>query len=147
MNYNMGDVLMFLGDYGFVTGTAFVYSLPLRLNYPGGVSLQIDRNISKFEIVDGKFRWPVIEKKNGVITVSWVPMYKKYGPRYPTRVIAALARESGIPAENILHSVILCNLNALLPIVFTLKHSENSYVQMVVSGVERQLDLIAKIQA
>ena len=37
------------------------------------------------------------------------------------------------------------NLNSLLPIVFSLKESEYSYVQMVVSGIERQLGLIGGV--
>ncbi len=146
VNYNMGDVLMFLEHYRFVTDTMFVYSLPMKLNFSDGITLQIDRNISKFKTIDGKFRWPVVERKDGLFTVSWFPMYCKNGPRYPTRFAASLSRESNIPAENILYSVFLCNLNALLAIVFALKDSKNSYVQMVISGVERQLELIGEIQ-
>ncbi len=69
-------------------------------------------------------------------------MYFKNGPWYPARFAESLAREFNISAGNIIYSVFRFNLNALLPIVFSLKNSENSYIQMVVSGVERQLELI-----
>lgn len=144
-HYQMGDMLMFLRNYGFVTNTMFIYSLPMQIQFPDGRLLMIDNDISKFKRIDGKYRWPDVENKDGVITVSWFPMYFKSGPWYPARVAAALSREFNIPAEDILYSVFRFNLNALLPIAFSLKDSENSYVQMVVSSVERQLELIGGI--
>lgn len=90
--------------------------------------------------------WPVLEKKDDLITVSWFPLYYKNGPRYPARFAALLARELAVPAEDILYSVFIYNLNALLPIVFALKDSRNDYIKTVVSGVTRQLELIGNIQ-
>lgn len=145
-HYQMGDVVMFLWGYGFVTDTMFIYSLPMRINFPNGRLLRINNDISKFNRIDGKFRWPVVENKDGVITVSWFPMYFKNGPWYPARFAASLSREFNIPEGDIIYSVFRFNLNALLPIAFSLKNSKNSYLQTVVSGVERQLELIGGIE-
>lgn len=144
--YHMGDALMILESYGFVTDTMFAYSLPMVLQLPGGIMLQIDRDISRFKYIDGKFRWPIVEIIDDLITVSWFPMYYTHGPRYPARFAASLASESGIAAEDILYSVFRFNLNALLPVIFTLKKSRNSYIQTVVSAAEKQLGLIGGIQ-
>ncbi len=62
-HYQMGDVLMFLWGYGFVTDTMFIYSLPMRITFPNGISLQINNDISKFKRIDNKFRWPVVKNK------------------------------------------------------------------------------------
>jgi len=141
-HYHMGDVLMMLKGYGFVTDTMFVYSLPMWIKYPNGIVLKIDRDIKKFKIIDGSFRWPIVEKNDNVVSVSWFPMYFQRGPRYPIRIAATLARDFNIPAEDVIYQIFRFNLNALLPIVFSLKDSDNSYIQKVVTGVERQLELI-----
>jgi len=140
--YNMSDVLMFLQRSRFVTDTRFIYSMPMQIIWPNGKTLYINRDVSKSRIIDGKFMWPEVGTKDTVINVSWFPMYFKQGPRYPSRFAASLAHELSIPAEVILHQVFRNNLNTLLPIVFSLQDSENSYIQMVVSGVKRQLELI-----
>jgi hypothetical protein len=145
-HYQMGDVLMILMNYGFVTNTMFIYSLPMHIRFPDGRLLMINNEISKFKRIDGKYIWPVVENKDCEITVSWFPMYFKSGPWYPARFARSISQEFNLPAEDILYSVFRFNLNALLPIVISLKESENSYVQMVVSGIERQLELIGGVE-
>lgn len=144
-NYHMGDVMTFLRDHGFVAETMFAYSLPMWLKLRNGITLQINRDISKFKVINGNVRWPEVEKKDDSIIVSWFPMYFIGAPQYTSRFTAFLSHEFNIPAEDIIYSVFQFNLNTLLPIAFSLKNSKNSYVQTVVSGVERQLEMIGGI--
>lgn len=144
-NYHMGDVMIFLRDHGFVADTKFIYSLPMWMKLGNGVTLQINRDISRFKIINGNFRWPETYKKGDIITVSWFPMCVKGAPQYTPSFVAFLAHEFNIPAADIICSIFQFNLNTLLPIVFSLKDSKNSYVQTVVSGVERQLELMGGV--
>ena len=141
-HYHMGDVLMFLRSYGFVTDTMFIYSLPMLLQLPNGLTLKVDRDISKFKLIDGKVRWPIVEKNNNIINISWLPLFYKNDPLYPVKIVGSLSRDFNVPAEFIMYSAFLFNLNTLLPIVFSLRESDNSYLKTVVSGVEKQLSLM-----
>ena len=72
--------------------------------------------------------------------------FYKNDPLYPIRVAGSRARDFNAPAEYIIYSAIVFNLNALLPIVFSLKDSNNRYIKMIVLGVERQQELMGGIQ-
>lgn len=145
--YNIGDVLMLLWGYGFVTDTVFAYSLPMQVRLPDGTSLRISNNITKFSTTANGFRRPLEEKSGGVINVSWFPMYFREDPWYPAALAASLADEYSFSAEQLLYSMLRFNLNTLLPIAFSLKNSGNSYLQLVATGVERQLALIGGLRA
>lgn len=140
--YSDNDLLMFLGEYGFITDTLFIYSLPMHIKFPNGVELQIKQDISNLKMSKDRASWPDIVKKDGIFIVSWFPMYSKKSPGLPPATAAFVANKINVPPQNIIYSIFRYNFKNLSRVVFSLKNSENKYAQKVVSGIERQLELI-----
>ena len=53
-----------------------------------------------------------------------------------------VARETGQSGEGFLYDVVRTNLNALLPVAFGLRESENPYARLLAAVAQRQLEVI-----
>ncbi len=140
--YNMEDVVLTAGAYGFIEDTSFAYSLPMAKATPNGTTVTITRKPRESTSTDEGFRWPLIHKDRGTVTISWFPLYFEGGPLYPARVAQMVARETGMSAEGFLYGVFRANLNALVPAAFQLRESENPYARLAAAAAQRQLELI-----
>jgi len=141
--YNIADVFMLGGTYGFITDTKLVYSLPIWFVMPNGTRVNIDRNLSKSSYADNGYLRPLVEKQQGVITISWFPLYLEGSPRYPAMIARTIAAETNLSAEILLFDIIQLNLKVIIPAAFHLKDSENLFAQHVSTIAQRQLEIIA----
>lgn len=139
--YNMGDVLEIAGCYGFIADTRFAYSLPMKMVTPSRRQLVIARNVESAS-THKEFRWPLVRKDRDTVEIGWFPLYFERDPLYPAKVARMVAHETGLSAEMFLNDVFRINLNALVPVAFQLRESENQYAQLIAAAAQRQLEVI-----
>lgn len=143
VEYNIGDVFLIGGAYGFITDTKVAYSLPVYFEMPNGTRVNIGRDLEKSSSNDkGRVR-PIVEKKRGTVTISWFPLYLEGAPRYPAILARRIAAETNLSAEILLMDIFRLNLHVLIPAAFHLKNSENSFAKYVAIIAQRQLETIA----
>lgn len=142
VEYQIGDALIMGSEYEFITDTKYAYSLPMWFETLNKTRIIIDRQPMKSVYKNGR-RWPLLEKKTGLVKLSWLPLYIENAPRYPAIVAEMLASEVDMPAEKILHRIIIHNLHALVPAAFQLQESKNPFATYISSVAQRQLEIIA----
>jgi len=140
--YNIGDVISFAAGYGFIADTIFAHSMPMTMRMPNGTKVIIAYKLMESTNTPDGFRWPLVHKEWGTITISWFPLYFEKVPQYPAKVAQMVARETGLSAEIILNDVFQFNLNALVPVAFQLKESDNPYARLAAAAAQRQLEII-----
>jgi len=139
--YNVGDVIMIAGDYGFITDTRWAYSVPMTKMASNGTRITIVRDTKAKTLSPEGFHWPLVHKDQGTLTISWFPLYFERDPRYPARVARMIADETGQPAEEILYEVLRANLGALAGTAFQLGKSGNPFARLA-AAAQRQLEVI-----
>lgn len=137
------DVLKIASGYDFITDSQYILSIPLGFTLNNGKLLVIEKN-TRNSVQISVDRWkPVTEVLPDKIIVSWFPLYLHDSPMYPATIAKMIADEIGMPAENLLYSIIRFNLHALVPAAFQLSQSQNEFAKHIGAAAQRQLETIA----
>jgi len=140
--YNAADVILLASNHGFVTDTRFAYSVPMVKATRTGLRVSINREPGVKTFSREGYRFPLLEKDRGTLTISWFPLYFERDPLYPARVARMVADQINQPAEEFLYEVFRANLGVLTTAAMRLGKSGNPFAQLAGAAAQRQLELI-----